>query len=114
MIVETSAIKWIQKLHQDISQNIDRIPRGGWDIITNKFNQKFKENKSVVDMRNKYNMIKDKNQITEVRNEPEQHPGRSRAEIKNVNLYINVRNVLLQNIAKYCDTNETKEKTPKV
>ena len=96
---------WIKELYENIKEQMSRIPKGGWEKIKDAFNQKFVQQKTIIDMRNLYNMAKNKDNLQSGQNNV---PTTSNQliEIKNVDLFTRTKTALKNNIKEVNEQNK--------
>lgn len=97
--------EWFKNLYRNIDTELTRIPKGGWDIVTNVFNQKFNSNKSKKDIQNLYNQIKNRMISNKDGRNNQSELGLISDDynmVTNVTLYENIKHELAKSIKMYC------------
>ena len=107
--------QWMKELVRKIATRFNRIPRGGWTKILNAFNEQFNQNKTLVEVKNIYNRTKSVTQRpNDNRQDHENLPMERLMTITNVQLFTKVKRTIIDNVDKYCEKSEMKQRTKKI
>lgn len=107
--------EWIEELVTKINARFNkRVPYGGWRKIVIAMNKSFNSNKSISEVKNLYNRIKNQQQSTENNNRENTWPEEVVRMVKNTEMFNRTKMVLLDNIDLYCYKEAPKNRTKKI
>lgn len=113
---ENDPDKWLQQLDEDIKKRFQRMPRGWWSKILTEYQQRFDSTARLVDVKNRYNRIRNQQASTNasILNRISPDECTLPYTVKNTELYRNVQNTLLKNIHQFVHMKDDKTRTKKV